>query len=98
VRQQIPSISLATVYKNIRTFIEHGLLSEVSLHHGPARLEMNLHPHHHLVCVGCRSIIDVPDEQLEPIRLRKDAPDGFEVHRYSVEIHGFCSDCARRLR
>jgi Fe2+ or Zn2+ uptake regulation protein len=98
VRQQIPSISLATVYKNIRTFIEHGLLSEVSLHHGPARLEINMHPHHHLVCIGCRNISDVSDDHLEPVRLRKGAPAGFEIHRYSVEIHGFCSDCARRMR
>jgi Fur family peroxide stress response transcriptional regulator len=98
VQEQIPSISLATVYKNIRTFIEHGLLAEVSLHHGPARLETNMHPHHHLVCVVCRNITDVPDELLEPVRLRKGAPAEFEVHRYSVEIHGFCRDCARRMR
>jgi Fe2+ or Zn2+ uptake regulation protein len=97
-RQKIPSISLATVYKNIRTFIDHGLLSEVSLHHGPARLETNMHPHHHMVCIGCRSIVDVPDDLLEPVRLRSGAPPNFEVHRYSVEIHGFCSECARRLR
>src|SRR4051794_309254 len=51
VKTKIPSISLATVYKNIRTFVEHGLLREVSLHHGSTRLETNLHPHHHLVCL-----------------------------------------------
>src|SRR5438876_775162 len=36
VRKQIPSISLATVYKNIKTFVDSGLLREVSLHHGSA--------------------------------------------------------------
>lgn len=95
VHRQIPSISLATIYKNVRTFIEHGLLSEVSLHHGSARLETNMHPHHHMVCVQCRAIEDLPEEDLEPIRLKKGAPEGFRIHRYSIEVHGLCSKCAR---
>ena len=98
VRQTIPSISLATVYKNVRTFIEHGLLAEVSLHHGSARLETNMYPHHHMVCVRCRNIIDLPSDELEPVRLKTSAPHGFRVHRYSVELHGLCSNCARSDR
>ncbi len=34
VRKKIPTISLATVYKNVRTFLESGMLREVSFHHG----------------------------------------------------------------
>ncbi len=94
VRKEIPSISLGTVYKNIRTFIEHGLLGEVSLHHGTARLETNLKPHHHLVCLRCKAILDLGDEDLEPVRLRVRAPDGFQVQRYSVEAIGLCESCA----
>lgn len=56
VRRQIPSISLATVYKNIHTFLEAGLLREVSPHHGSLRLEANLAEHHHLVCTRCKAI------------------------------------------
>jgi Fur family transcriptional regulator, peroxide stress response regulator len=95
VRKEIPSISLGTVYKNIRTFIEHGLLGEVSLHHGTARLEVNLKPHHHLVCLRCKAIVDLDDEDLEPVRLRGRAPDGFKVQRYSVEAIGLCQPCAK---
>lgn len=98
VRQRIPSISLATVYKNIRTFIEHGLLAEVSLHHGSARLETNPDPHHHFVCVQCRDIVDLPADGIEQVRLKKAAPDAFEIHRYSIEIHGLCRRCARKRR
>jgi Fur family transcriptional regulator, peroxide stress response regulator len=94
VRRQIPSISLATVYKNIHTFVEHGLVQEVSLHHGSARLETNMTPHHHLVCLRCKAMVDLPDEEIEPIRMKKRAPKGFRVHRYSVEIIGLCPNCA----
>lgn len=93
VREQIPTISLATVYKNLKTFIEHGLLAEVSLHHGSLRLETNPVPHHHLVCVRCRKIEDLPDSMVEPPKLRADCPAGFRVQRFSVELLGLCRDC-----
>ncbi len=94
VRKEIPSISLGTVYKSIKTFVDSGLFREVSLHHGSARLETNLKPHHHLVCVKCKAIQDLPDEDLVPLQLKKPAPLGFQIHRYSVEVMGLCQDCA----
>ncbi len=94
VRKRIPSISLATVYKNIKTFVDSGLLREVSLHHGPARLETNLAPHHHLVCSQCKTIVDLDDGDLEPVRLKKKLPRGFSVQRYSVEVIGLCKHCS----
>jgi Fur family peroxide stress response transcriptional regulator len=94
VREQIPTISLATVYKNLHTFAEHGLVREVSLHHGSSRIETNVEPHHHLVCEVCKQLVDLEEEDFEPIRLRKRAPNGFRVHRYSVEVQGICKNCA----
>ncbi|MGH9631701.1 MAG: Fur family transcriptional regulator [Bryobacteraceae bacterium] len=94
VRKQIPSISLGTVYKNIKTFVENGFLREVSLHHGSTRLETRMSPHHHLVCIRCKAIVDLDDEDFEPVRLKKRAPNGFKIHRYSVDVVGVCSKCA----
>jgi Fur family peroxide stress response transcriptional regulator len=95
VREKIPSISLGTVYKNIKTFVDSGMLGEVSLHHGSARLETNMEPHHHLVCSRCKDIIDLPDANVEPVRLKGRLPKGFAVHRFSIEIIGLCEECAK---
>jgi Fur family peroxide stress response transcriptional regulator len=94
VRQQVPSISLGTVYKNIRTFVEAGLLREVSLLHDSLRLDANLTSHHHLVCIRCKSIQDLPAEAVEPVRLKQLPPGGFRPERYSVEVLGLCANCA----
>jgi Fur family transcriptional regulator, peroxide stress response regulator len=94
VREQIPSISLGTVYKNIKTFVESGIVKEVSLHHGSTRIETNMEPHHHLVCLKCKAIVDLEDDALEPVRARKRLPKGFRIHRYSVEVIGLCQECA----
>jgi Fur family peroxide stress response transcriptional regulator len=95
VKERIPSISPATVYKNIHTFVAHGLVREVSLHHGSMRIETNTVPHHHLVCSQCKAIVDVPDADVEPIRLRSQAPKGFRIDRYAVEFVGLCSACEK---
>jgi len=49
----VPSISLATVYKNIHLFVESGVFRKMSMHHGSVRVEMNEEAHHHLVCSKC---------------------------------------------
>jgi Fur family transcriptional regulator, peroxide stress response regulator len=96
VRVHIPSISLATVYKNLKTFEEHGLIREVSPHHGSARFETNAVPHHHLVCLRCKAIMDVPEADVGPVRMKKRAPGGFRIERYNVEIFGVCGKCAKQ--
>jgi len=95
VKREIPSISLGTVYKNIKTFVEAGILKEVSPHHGALRLEANLEAHHHLVCTGCKAIVDIGEAEVEPVHWKRRRPAGFRVDHYSVEFHGVCPDCAR---
>ena len=94
VRKKIPGISLATVYKNLRTFIDKGLLGQVSLHSGSLRVESNPAPHHHLVCTRCKSIVDLKEEDLEPIRFRHKLPHGFRAQRVAVDILGTCKACS----
>ena len=98
VREQIPSISLGTVYKNIRAFLDSGLIREVSPHHGTLRLETNLDDHHHLVCTRCKTIVDLEDADLDPVRLRRKLPEGFHLERYKIELHGLCAACAKQSK
>lgn len=94
VKEQIPSISLGTVYKNIKTFLDAGLLREVSFHHGSQRLDANTSAHHHMVCTQCKRILDIPEDRVEPPKLKSSPPGGFRVERLSVEFLGTCATCA----
>ncbi len=93
VKKKIPSISLATVYKNIHLFVESGVFRKMSLHHGSVRVEMNEDVHHHLVCSKCRSISDVNELELELAPKRTRLPGGFLVERYSIDVIGLCAKC-----
>lgn len=98
VRPEIPSLSLATVYKTIHSFLDAGLLREVSPFHGALRLEGTLEDHHHLVCTRCKTVVDVEPEDLAPVELRRPLPNGFEVLRYTVEFQGLCPACGESLK
>jgi Fur family peroxide stress response transcriptional regulator len=93
VSHEIPEISRATVYKNIHTFIDAGMLREVSELHQTNRLDANLERHHHLICTRCRKVVDFEDDQLDGIQASTPEPDGFQVTEYRVEARGLCPAC-----
>jgi Fur family peroxide stress response transcriptional regulator len=98
VHKEIPSISLATVYKTIKTFREAGLVRELNLPYSKQCLDANLAPHHHLVCLACRRVKDLYHVDFEPALLKARIPKGFQVQRYSLEILGVCQDCSGKHR
>jgi Fur family peroxide stress response transcriptional regulator len=93
VKERIPVISLATVYKNINLFIEKGVLREVSMHHGSLRVELNRQPHHHVVCSRCKTIFDIEEKDLGVPSAPQRLPGGFQVERYAIDVIGICAAC-----
>lgn len=93
VKPELPSISLATVYKTLHTFVEAGLIREVSPHHGSMRIEPNEHRHPHFLCLQCRSITDLADHELDTAALKASIPLGYQVEHISTEVRGICGAC-----
>ncbi|RRA48685.1 Fur family transcriptional regulator [Acidipila sp. EB88] len=93
VKRRIPSISLATVYKNLHLFIDSGIFKQVSLHHGSMRVETNHSRHYHLLCTHCKTIHDIDPELLGLSATPTELPGGFVVERLAVDVLGICKDC-----
>lgn len=96
VKRRIPSISLATVYKNIHLFIDSGIFTRVSMHHGSMRVETNHKPHHHLVCTACKSISDIDADALGLTYDGAHLPGGFLAQGLSVDVLGLCTHCQQQ--
>jgi Fe2+ or Zn2+ uptake regulation protein len=94
VKRRVPSISLATIYNNLRMFVEKGLLREVSPHASTLLVEGNLEPHHHLVCTRCKSVHDFTGDFIDFKRLARKAPGGFDLTEPLVEVFGLCRRCS----
>jgi len=95
VRREIPGISLATVYKSLETLVGVGLAAKLTYGDGSARYDGRTDDHHHLRCLSCERVIDLPGQvdDREVARLEASA-DGFQVTGCRLELTGYCSECA----
>jgi Fur family peroxide stress response transcriptional regulator len=96
VKRRVPSISLATVYNNLRLFVECGLLREVSPHTSTLRVDGNLKPHHHLVCSRCKTVQDIEGDFIDFKKLSRHLPGGFDVSQPLIEVFGLCRLCSAK--
>lgn len=94
VREDLPGISLATVYKNLETLVGCGLAMKLTFPDESARYDGCTDPHHHARCLVCGSVTDVPGEipahELEGLRERS---RGFTVTGYHLQLSGYCAQC-----
>ncbi|MHC1727284.1 MAG: Fur family transcriptional regulator [Syntrophobacteraceae bacterium] len=94
VKKQFPMISLGTVYKTLEKFQEKGLIQRFGPLTDVARYETLIDNHHHLVCVKCQTIKDIPASSKETgVSLPQD--HGFRVLGQQVIIRGYCPNCAK---
>lgn len=87
----VPSLGLATVYRNVKALTAEGWLAEVELPGGGLRFERAERPHHHhFLCRTCDRAFDVHEC---PEAIHTMAPEGFEVEDHEVILFGRCSSC-----
>ena len=60
VRNELPNISLATVYKSLETLVDARLAAKISDADGPARYDCRSDAHYHLRCVETGQVRDLP--------------------------------------
>ena len=101
VKRRIPSVSLATIYNNLRVFVEKGLLREVTPHASTLRVDGNLESHHHLVCTRCKTVQDITgdfitEKVIDFKRLARLAPGGFDLTEPLIEVFGLCPRCSSK--
>ena len=92
IKPTFPSISLATIYKNINFLIEKSLLKEVKLSDMESRYEITKAPHAHLVCKSCGKITDV-EFDIESLVKDFEKKSDFFIESNSVELSGLCKKC-----
>jgi len=94
VRQFLPGISLATVYKSLETLVGCGLAVKLTYGDGSARYDGRTDPHHHARCVACGRVQDVHGDLPEPhLDAARASADAFTVTGYRLELTGYCGAC-----
>ncbi|PIF03326.1 MAG: transcriptional repressor [Arcobacter sp.] len=91
---KFPSISLATIYKNINTMCEKLFLSEVKIPNNKSVFELTKSEHTHLVCKSCGYIEDIvlDASSLLDNLSRKSS---FKVDSSDIIFSGICNKCQK---
>jgi len=91
-KEQMPSISLATVYNCLDALTESGLIRQVNCDRASSRYCPNLVPHGHFFCKECSTVFDVP---LKPsLEETWEVPAGTRVSLAEITLRGLCPACA----
>jgi Fur family transcriptional regulator, peroxide stress response regulator len=93
---EMPSLSLATVYRNLEVLVADGEIDEVPSGVGAARYDGNVEPHHHFNCGGCGRIVDVDVPVPRGLLRRLEGDHGLVSTRVRMSFFGFCGSCERQ--
>jgi Fur family transcriptional regulator, peroxide stress response regulator len=91
VRPEHPTLSLATVYKNLEAFFHHGLIGKVFSPEGHMRYDPRTENHGHIYCANTKEIIDFYDEELNQLItdfFRKKKVNNLRIKNISLQING----------
>ena len=67
-------ISLATVYNTVHAFEKKGYLKEISINSNQTYFDTNTSSHHHFFDEKEKKLIDLKNEDLDPINIKKTIP------------------------
>ncbi len=93
---RFPSMSVATVYNNLKVFIESGLVREMTYGDHSSRFDADLSEHYHALCEECGKLVDFAYKPLNDLEQAAGEMTGFQVKSHRVEVYGICSDCAKQ--
>ncbi|HCY83823.1 MAG TPA: transcriptional repressor [Desulfobacteraceae bacterium] len=92
-----PTMSLATVYRNIQLIKSLGEVLELGFPDGGNRYDgKKPYPHPHLVCIRCKKIMDPDLESLKDMTTELSKETGFTVVSHRLDFFGLCPECAAK--
>lgn len=92
VRKEIPTITLATVYRNLNLLAEEGKILKLEINN-EFHFDGDTSRHQHCVCRECGMIIDVFQREISDYALKKVKNSSFDPISVQVIFHGLCEKC-----
>lgn len=93
VKAELPSISLATVYRNLNQLAENGVINKVTSLDGAVHFDHDTHNHYHFICIKCNKVYDVPYDIAPNLDTEVMKKTGLQVTEQDISFKGICLDC-----
>jgi len=89
-----PDLHLSTIYRTLEALEQLGVVTRADLGQGRAVYHPVERAHHHLVCVDCGRIDDLPGSFPGVPAPADRLADGFEVTATEIVFRGRCATCS----
>ena len=93
MRTQFPGVSHDTIYRNVKSFIEMGIVERrMEDDQIVVKLQCDFqHPHHHhFICTNCGKVIEL---QMCPLNYFEEQVPGAKIQSHNFELYGLCAAC-----
>ena len=98
LEDRFPSMSVATVYNNLRLFKEAGLVRELTYGDSSSKFDANMTKHYHVICRECNKMVDFEYPSLGEVEDTASRETGFVVENHRMELYGVCTECQDTIK
>ena len=97
LREQIPNLSLGTVYRNLKLLEDLGKIRRVSTPQGPDRYDAICSDHVHFICQTCGAFQDFEDIDTQQILKELALDPQYRLSRLDLTLTGQCPRCTQSV-
>lgn len=98
VREKMPRISLATVYRNLDFLSEAGMIAKLEVGGRQMCFDSDVLGHDHVFCVQCHRVDNVVIESKKEDYPSHGVMDGYIITGRRLEFVGLCPKCQKKNR
>ncbi len=92
VKEELPAISLATVYRNLNLLAEKGEVLRLEINQ-EYHFDGDVSSHQHCVCNSCGKIMDLFKDEISLSALKNISSKSFSPQRVEIIFYGTCAGC-----
>lgn len=93
LQPEYPTMSLATVYKALKTLVEVGLVQELNVGEGNFRYDANQYDHAHIQCISCSKVSDLENISFSNLNQIAEDSSDYKVLSNRIFFYGLCENC-----
>ncbi len=95
LKQTLPNLSLATVYRNCNRLCEMGQVVRLTTNGKTDHFDADVSDHQHFVCLSCDSVHDLFFALPQEI-LNENLEQDFQADFYQLYVYGTCRTCRKK--
>lgn len=95
IKEQYPTMSRATVFRNLKSLAEDGEILHVPMFDSADRYDKMNTDHYHFKCTKCNRVYDVNMPYLNDITNNITDMDDFRFKSHSIIFSGLCPECLK---